>query len=96
MTARNPNRAASVAVAQILILPGLAFLAIWLLAALASARGGEPPGLGFSLALWFGLGIATDFLFGGLARHKLLTEFRQAAEQPYAARPGFWKRFFSG
>jgi hypothetical protein len=96
MTARNPNRAASVAVAQILIVPGLAFLAIWLLAAVASARGGEPPGPGFSLGLWFGLGIAADFLFGSLARHKLLTEFRQAAEQPYAARPGFWKRFLSG
>jgi hypothetical protein len=96
MTTRNPNRAASIAVAQILILPGLAWLGIWLLDALASTRGGDPPGPTFSLGLWFGLGIVTDILFGGLARHKLLTEFRQAAEQPYAARPGFWKRFLSG
>jgi ABC-type Na+ efflux pump permease subunit len=95
MVARNPRRAASTAVAQILILPGIVWVAIWLLAALASAHGSEPPSLTFSLGLWFGLGIVTDIFFGSLARHRLLTEFRQAAEQLYASRPGFWKRLLS-
>jgi ABC-type Na+ efflux pump permease subunit len=96
LNARNPNRAASASVAQILILPGVAWLVIVLLIALASFRGGEMPGPAFYLSLWFGLGLFTDILVGVRARHKLLTEFRIAAEYRFAPKPGFWRRLFSG
>jgi hypothetical protein len=96
LVARNPNRAASASVAQILILPGVAWLTIVFLSMLASIQGSEQPGAVFYLGLWFGLGFFTDIIFGAIARKKLLTQFRLAAEHRYAPRPGFWQRLFSG
>jgi len=96
MIARNPNRAASASFAQILIVPGVAWITIFLLIALGSVRGGEAPTPNFLLALWFGLGLFTDIFFGAMARKKLLSQFRLAAEQRFTPRPGFWRRFFSG
>jgi ABC-type transport system involved in multi-copper enzyme maturation permease subunit len=96
LNARNPNRAASASVAQILILPGVGWLLVVLLVGLATVRGSEPPGGNFFLSLWFGLGLFNDILFGLWARHKLLTEFRNAAEQRFTPRPGLLRRLLSG
>ena len=95
LTARNPGRAASGSVVQILILPGVAWVAIWLLAALAAMRGGDLPSGKIMLGLWYGLGLAADIFFGATARHKLLTQFRLMAEQRFTPRAGFWQRLFS-
>ena len=96
LNARNPNRAASASVAQILVFPGVAWVTIVLLSLLASIQGSEQPGAMFYLGLWFGLGLFTDIVMGTLARKKLLTQFRLAAEHRYTSRPGFWRRLFFG
>src|SRR5207249_1104822 len=96
LIARNPNRAASASVAQILILPGIAWLFIVFLSMLASLQGSEQPSATFYLGLWFGLGLFTDIVFGAMARKKLLTQFRVAAEHRFTPRPGFWQRLFFG
>ncbi len=96
LSARNPDRAASGSVVRILVVPGVAFALVVLVLALISYSGGSEPGPKFWLSLWFGLGLAVDLGFGAWARHKLLTEFRRAAEQRYAPRPGFWQRLMTG
>jgi hypothetical protein len=96
LTAKNPNRAASASVAQILILPGIAWAGIILLVFLTTFRGAETPSEKFYLLLWFGLGLAADIAFGLWARQRLLAEFRFVAVQRYTPQPGFWKRLLGG
>jgi hypothetical protein len=56
----------------------------------------KDPGPKFFLGLWFIQGLGADLVFGAIARHKLLNEFRLAAQERYATRTGFWKRWVGG
>jgi hypothetical protein len=95
LTAKNPARAASGTLSRVLIVPWLLIALVMLLVALASMGGvREPdPWWKFFLGLWFVLGLLVDFGFSAYACHKLVTEFRLAAQQRYESRRGFWKRF---
>ncbi len=95
LTAKNPNRAPSASVAQILIAPGILWAGMSMLIALTFDHRGEPPGPSFFLGLWFVLGLLADLGFGLSARQKLLAEFRLVASQRFTPRPGLWKRVFS-
>lgn len=93
LTVRNPLRAAGTALAGVLILPWGAFALVMLFVALNSMRRpGPDPSWQFLLGLWFALGIAVDLAFGGLARNKLLTQFRLVAQQRYSRGAPFWQR----
>jgi hypothetical protein len=95
LTAKNPNRAPSASVAQILVAPGILWAGMSMLIALTSDHHSEPPGPSFFLGLWFVLGLLADLGFGLSARQKLLMEFRLVASQRFVPRPGLWKRLFS-
>ncbi len=94
LTAKNPSRVSSGSLLRVVILPCLAYALVLLVVALASIR--EAPGWRFYVGWWFGLSMAADLTFGGLARHKLLSQFRLAAAQRYAPRLGFWIRWLAG
>jgi ABC-type Na+ efflux pump permease subunit len=97
LTAKNPNRATSITVARVLILPLAVGFIIFIAAALiAYNSSGFEPGWKFMLILWFGLGIATDAIFGLGAWRKLQTGFREVATQRFAAAPSVWGRLFRG
>jgi hypothetical protein len=98
LTAKNPTRAASNSVLAILCAPWAVFALVVLLMALLALSGvpEKDPGPRFFLGLWFIQGLGADLVFGAIARHKLLTEFRLAAQERYAAGPGFWKRWLGG
>ena len=94
MISKNPNRAPSATVARVLVLPWIVFALVALVLSLTTFRTGQEPGEYFFLGLWFGVGLVADVGFGAWARHKFLSEFRVAASQQYAKRPGFWRRVF--
>ncbi len=96
MVARNPSRVANATLLRILLVPSLAWALFYLLMTMAIFFHEYDLGWEVPMGLWFGLGIAADIGFGALARHKLLTQFRLAAEQRYTPRAGFWKRVFTG
>jgi hypothetical protein len=96
MVARNPHRAASVSLARILILPWIVIAFVSLIASLVGRESRSDPGAGYFLGLWVVTGLVTDLFFASRARARFLTEFRLAATQRYAERPGFLKRLLTG
>jgi ABC-type transport system involved in multi-copper enzyme maturation permease subunit len=94
LTARNPQRAVVGSMARILVLPWLGMALALLIIVFASSVSQYEPQPTRLVALWLALGITTDIGFGAWARHRLYTEFRQAAAQQYTPAPGFWKRWF--
>jgi ABC-type Na+ efflux pump permease subunit len=91
LRARNPQRAVLGSVARILVLPWLGMALALLIIAFASVSQYEPQPTRL-VALWLALGITTDIGFGGWARHRLYTEFRQAAAQRYTPPASFRRR----
>ena len=93
LTARNPSRATTTSLSRILILPWVAYGGFILLLVLLSASPNSPirfeGGPKFFLAVWFVFGLAADIGFGAYARHKLLHDFRWAAQQRYGSAPVF-------
>jgi hypothetical protein len=93
LTAKNPARAVTASLSRVLILRWLLIALVLLLVVLASMAGvREPePWWQFFLGLWFFIGLLVDFFFSFYSRHKLLTEFRLAAQQRYNPAAAFWK-----
>src|SRR5262249_3306508 len=83
LTAKNPIRAFTGNFARIMVLPNIAYLLLYLVAALFSRN---EPGWKFFLGSWVGLGLAADLFFGLRSRHKLLTKFRSVATERYTQR----------
>jgi ABC-type Na+ efflux pump permease subunit len=96
LTARNPARAAGSSLAAVLFLSWGAYALVMLVVVLASVNSPQAPnpGWAFFVGLWFGLGMLADLGFGVWARQKLLAQFRVVAQQRYAPRASFWKRWF--
>jgi len=96
LTARNFVRATTGSLARILVVPWTAYAAVTLLLALVSMGGINrfDTWPGSYLLLWLVLSLLADFGFGGYARHKLLTDFRLAAQERYSGQAGFWARWF--
>jgi ABC-type Na+ efflux pump permease subunit len=95
LTARNLARATTGSLARILIFPWTVYALLLLLLVLVTMGRSNNPfetWSGFYLGLWFFLGLVADFGFGSYSRHKLLTEFRLAAQQRYTAPAGWWDR----
>jgi len=92
---KNQTQATSHTVVRILILPWVAYATIMSclgLLYLADLIRWQPGGQ-FGLGLWFGLGLATDLLFGLRAWHTLRKNFRRLAVQsflPEPARSSWW------
>jgi len=93
LISKHPNRAASGTAARILIFPWLGFLLVSLLLPTLGGRRIQNAA-NFLLALWFILGLVADVVFGGVARYKLLSEFRQVAAQRISHKPSWLKRLF--
>jgi len=91
LTARNPSRATMTSVSRVMVLPWVAYALLVLILVLLSAKGPNrfEGGSGFFLVMWFAFGLAADIGFAAHARHRLLTAFRLAAQQQYAASPVF-------
>lgn len=93
LVARSPGRAVLGTLTRLLFIPPLAYagvaVATSLLLALFQFEQLEWP---FFTTTWFLLGLGADIGFSLHARHKLLTQFRLAAEQRYAVRLGLWRR----
>ena len=87
LTARNLNRAILGTIGRVLILPWATFyVGLFLLDIFWPVVVGRPfqSGGRFAIYLWFGIGLATDFLFGvWWARRHLLNDFRWAATQRF-------------
>jgi ABC-type Na+ efflux pump permease subunit len=96
LVAKNPNRAASSTLARVIIFPSIVYAFLMLVMALVSMRGGSELTWRFYIGCWFGLGLATDIVFGLRARQKLLSQFRVAAAHRYIPGAGFWKRLLAG
>lgn len=73
LTARYPNRAAGQAVARVLVLPWLLWIAMLIALQINRARGG-----GF-LLFWFLISIANSILFLAWSRHQLHRNLRELA-----------------
>jgi hypothetical protein len=89
LTCKNQTQATSFTVARIFILPWVMFGAIMaglnLLYEMDLMR--WQPGERCGLGLWFGIGIATDLLFGLRAWHTLRKNFRRLAVQSFLPEP---------
>ncbi len=98
LTARNVTRATTTALGRILALPSTVFAVLALILGLVSTSAANriETSPGFYPALWFILGFLADFAFAGYARHKLLTEFRLAAQERFDARGRFWTAWLRG
>jgi len=94
LTARDPQRAVIGTMARILALPWLGMALALLIIVFAAAVGQYEPQPIKLVALWLAMGITTDVVFATWARHRLYTEFRQAAAQRYTPPPGCWRRWF--
>jgi ABC-type transport system involved in multi-copper enzyme maturation permease subunit len=81
---RKPNRAALLALTQILVLPGVAFVVILCLWGLVTERNQADESFTFAFALWSLLGLAADIFFGLVARAKLRAEFRTIVSEGLA------------
>lgn len=96
ISSQRVNQAAGGAVARILFLPGLMFLA-WNAAGGLLAMGGGVPfvhSLVFNYAVWLSIGLFIDLAFALRSRHQLLGSFRVRAASQYEPekRPGWRKR----
>ncbi len=90
ITSKNPQHAVLKTFFRILVLPWLAFAAIFILAGLwvsLGSGGGETLPWQFNLALWVGLGLAADLAFGLHGARLLFTRFRQLATERFDASP---------
>jgi hypothetical protein len=98
LTAKNPNRATSITIARVLILPLAAGFLVFTGSVMVSYNFATDatPGWKFTLFLWFGLGMIADAFFGLSAWRNLQTQFRDVAVQRYSALPSFWRRLFAG
>jgi len=94
LTAKNPNRTTGITVRRVLILPLAVGLAIVILMAILQI--GEGGGWKTILALWFGLGILTDVVFGWNAWWRLQNEFREAAVHRVVPGSSLLKRLLVG
>ncbi|HYG35698.1 MAG TPA: ABC transporter permease [Clostridia bacterium] len=95
LTEKNPARAFSASISRIFFVPWALYAMVMLLIVLASMSGygqTQSPDWKFFLGLWFLLGLVVDFSYASYARHKLLNEFRLAAQQRYNPATGFWGR----
>jgi ABC-type Na+ efflux pump permease subunit len=92
LTARNLNRAILGTVGRVLVLPWGGFFTTMFALGLFW-RGPFEPGEAFRLYVWFGIGLATNCVFGvWWARRHLLQDFREAATQRYQAEKIDWFR----
>ena len=96
MIVSGVNRLAGASLTRIMVAPGVAFALVIALISMVAFQNRRGPSEWTPLVLWFGFGLATDLGFGLHARHKLLTEFRRAAERRYSKPVSFWKRLFGG
>ena len=92
LASKNPKRASSDTVGRVLALPWVVFAGFMLFLALISVRGQSEVDWKTILGVWVALSLAVDVAYGAWARHKLLTEFRDAATRRYQVRPPLWKR----
>jgi len=87
LTARNLNRAILGTIGRVLVLPWGAYFAVKLALDILVPLAGLGPfeiNERLSVMLWFGIGLANNFLFGFCwARRQLLNNFRQAATRRY-------------
>lgn len=92
ISARNPGKASSAAIARILVLPWVLYAVVLLFVALVSINNHtSDPGWPFFLGLWFFLGLVTDVSFASLSRVNLLTRFREVAAHRFQAPAHFWE-----
>jgi len=96
LTQKNQSRAVSASLARIFVCPWISYALLLLVVALTSVQGAADPGWAFFLGAWFVLGILFDLGFGGLARNKLLSEFRLVAQQRYSRRAAFLRGLLRG
>jgi hypothetical protein len=84
----NPQRAASNAVARVLVLPWVAFAGIMLGLSILSMNSEVSFPSYSPIALWLVLSLVTDFAFGIWARGRLLHRFRQTAGERHSGGKG--------
>jgi len=98
LTAKTISHASAGTLVRVLFLPWGGFGLVMMTGGLLSLAGRTLPNpeWQFFLALWFTLGLAADVGFGSFARHKLLNEFRLAAQERYSTRASFWQRLWRG
>ena len=98
LTAKNTNRAGGACLVRILFVPWCLIAIVMLMLVLGAVTGiREPePGWKFFLGLWFCLGVGTDVVYAVWARHKLLHQFRLAAQTRFTAPRSWWRNLLSG
>ncbi len=96
LTAKHVGRATTGSLGRILVVPWITYVVVIMVLMSAGAGRGLEASPAFFVVLWLILGLVADFAFAGQARHKLLTEFRLAAQQRYATPAHWWARLFGG
>ena len=95
LTAKNLGRAIISSLARIVVFPwitcALGMLVLILAYLWQSSEFEMAPA--FYVVFWFISGLLADLWFACFARHKLLTEFRAAAQQKYAPPEPIWARW---
>ena len=94
LAGKNPKRAYSATVGRVLTMPWVIYAIFLLFMALISYRGSPDVGWKTFLGFWVAVGLAADIGFGGWARQKLLTEFREAATRRYQRGVPLLRRLF--
>jgi ABC-type transport system involved in multi-copper enzyme maturation permease subunit len=84
---RKPNRAALLALTQILVLPCAAFVVLLCLWALVPQRNNTDDSFTGAFVLWLVLGLLADLYFGFDARAKLRAEFRTVVSEGFSRKP---------
>jgi hypothetical protein len=85
LTRQSPNQTSVSTISRIVIAPSVIFGAVMVLLNLYAYLLTRPgPRLEFEMAWWFGLGLATDIVYGLSARRQLLSRFRQLASHTRA------------
>ena len=99
LVAKNHNHATISTVMRVLVLPWALFGAVvgagnvWFGLALSKDWS---PGWEFQLALWLGLGLAADLVYGLSAWSQLRTRFRELALRRFNPAPSRFARWFGG
>jgi ABC-type Na+ efflux pump permease subunit len=99
LVAKSHNRATIGTVLRVLVVPWAVFGAVAASGNLWSwlVQGREwSPGEVFYLRLWLGLGLATDLIFGAIARWQLRNRFRELALGAPTSSPAFFKHGCAG